>query len=350
MGTPQLDRIRLEASSYCQLRCPSCPTAIGTIDAAIGRGFLSSADFNRLLAENPSIREIELSNYGEIMLNPDLPAILESANSRGVVMRADNGVNLNSASDETLDAIVRYRLRSMTCSLDGASAETYKQYRVRGSFERVIGHVRQLNHLKARYQSPYPVLTWQFVVFGHNQHELPVARRMAHDLGMRFRAKLSWDPDFSPVTDERLVAQEAGATSRADFAERTGKEYMSDICHQLWNAPQINWDGRVLGCCRNFWGDFGGNAFRDGLDAAANSEGMAYARAMLLGKQPPREDVPCTTCAIYHSRQRSGNWVQARRIDALRIARAAYRNLHLDGILALYHRAERIANRGDRCQ
>jgi hypothetical protein len=345
MHSTRPDRIRLEASSYCQLRCPSCPTAIGKIDAVIGRGFLTSRDFDKLLADNPSVREIELSNYGEIMLNPDLPAILESAHSRGVVMRADNGVNLNSASDDALDAIVRYRLRSMTCSVDGASADTYRQYRVRGSFERVIAHVQRLNELKARYGSPYPVLTWQFVVFGHNEHELPVARRMARELGMRFRAKLSWDPDFSPIGDSRLVAEEAGAASRDDFAARTGSDYMSHICHQLWNAPQINWDGRVLGCCRNFWGDFGVNAFEEGVAAAANSEKMTYARRMLEGKQPPREDIPCATCEIYHTRQRTGKWVRTPVLGALRLARAAYRTLHLDGLLSLRHQLHHQAKR-----
>lgn len=343
MHTTRPDRIRLEASSYCQLRCPSCPTAIGTIDAAIGRGFLSCSDFENLLETNPLIREVELSNYGEILLNPELPSIVEAAHLRGVAMRADNGVNLNSAPEKTLDAIVKYRLRSMTCSIDGASSDTYKRYRVRGSFDRVIANVRRLNDLKARYNSRYPVLTWQFVVFGHNEHELPVARNMARELGMRFRPKLSWDSDFSPIRNRSFVEREAGAASRADFKASTGNDYMSGICHQLWNAPQINWDGRVLGCCRNFWGEFGGNAFQEGLTAVVNSERMNYARAMLQGKQPPREDIPCTTCEIYHARQQTGNWVQWPVVSALRMAKAAYRTLHVDGLLSRYRNAAKRA-------
>ena len=49
---------------------------------------------------------------------------------------------------------------------------------------------------------------------------------------------------------------------------------MQEICHQLWDAPQINWDGKILGCCRNFWGDFGGNAFTEGLFQSVNSGQM----------------------------------------------------------------------------
>ena len=35
--------VRLEASSHCQLRCPSCRTTDGSIDQAIGKGFGSNA-------------------------------------------------------------------------------------------------------------------------------------------------------------------------------------------------------------------------------------------------------------------------------------------------------------------
>jgi len=55
----------------------------------------------------------------------------------------------------------------------------------------------------------------------------------------------------------------------------------------------------VLGCGFNFWGDFGGNAFTDGLAAGVNSEKMRYAREMLSGRAPPRDDIPCATCEHY---------------------------------------------------
>ncbi len=84
---------------------------------------------------------------------------------------------------------------------------------------------------------------------------------------------------------------------------------MQDICHQLWDMPQINWDGKNLGCCRNFWGDFGGNAFTNGLEACLNSEKMSYARDMLLGLKEARDDIPCTTCNIYLSMKSEKKWL-----------------------------------------
>lgn len=304
--------IKLELSSACQLRCPSCPTASGDTDRAIGTGFVRAADFRALLEANPGIREIEISNYGEPFLNPDLAQILAEADARGVALRCDNGANLNNVRPEVLEAVVRHRLRSLRCSIDGASADTYATYRVGGDFERVLANIRAINAYKKKYATPLPELTWQFIAFGHNQHEIEAARALAASLGMAFFVKLSWDETFSPPVDAAALRRDGQLSdaSRADYKARTGADYMDALCHQLWDSPQVNWDGKLLGCCRNFWGDFGGNVLRDGLAAAFDGAGMRTARAMLRGVAPAQVDIPCTTCAIYLDRRAHGRWVE----------------------------------------
>ncbi len=305
--------IRLEAASHCQLRCPSCPTTSGAIDPAIGRGFLRAADFRALLERNPQVREVELSNYGEIFLNPELSEILRIAHERGIVLTAQNGVNLNTVREGVLEDLVRYRLHSVTCSIDGATPETYARYRVRGNLTAVLDNIRAINALKRRHRSPYPFLRWQLVVFGHNEHEIPAARRLAAELKMDFSPKLTWDDEFSPIRDREFVLRETGldAASRDEYRRRFGEDYAQSICRKLWAGPQINWDGKMLGCSRNFWGDFGANAFTEGLHAAVNSEPMRYARAMLTGRAPAREGIPCATCEIYLGMKADGTWLQA---------------------------------------
>ena len=75
-------------------------------------------------------------------------------------------------------------------------------------------------------------------------------------------------------------------------------------CTQLWTEPQVNWDGKVLGCCVNRWGDFG-NAFEEGLDAVLAGERYRYAQRMVVGLAPPRDDQPCLQCPVY-ARLREG--------------------------------------------
>jgi MoaA/NifB/PqqE/SkfB family radical SAM enzyme len=264
------------------------------------------------------LQEIELSNYGEVFLNPDLLRMFEHAAARNVVLHIGNGANFNYVRPDVLEGLVKYRVRTLRCSIDGATEETYQKYRVRGRLAKVLENLQALNVWKKTYQSALPQLTWQFVVFGHNQHEIQRAWRMAKALGMHFFLKLSWDPDFSPVDSEHLRQNGMSWTNREEYRQQTGVEYARSICHQLWQGPQINWDGRNLGCCYNYWGDFGGNAFRDGLEATFNHDRMVHARAMVQGRAEPRPDIPCTDCALYKSMRASRRWISDEELSDLR--------------------------------
>jgi hypothetical protein len=248
-----------------------------------------------------------------MFLHPDLPAILEIGWNRGVSMTANNGVHFNRVSDDVLTALVKYDFASMTVSIDGASDSTYRVYRIGGNFDQVVNNIKRLNDLKRQYQKPCPMLHWQFIAFGHNEHEIGQARKLARELDMTFSVKLAWG-DHSPVKNTDLVSRETGlgVASREAFRAERGADYLDNICLQLWHSPQINWDGKMLGCSRNFWGDFGANAFVDGYLPSVNSDRMIHARRMLLGRAPPREDIPCTTCDIYIDRAKSMRWVTPR--------------------------------------
>jgi MoaA/NifB/PqqE/SkfB family radical SAM enzyme len=294
--------VGLEVSSFCQLRCPSCPTTTRAIHPAVGSGFLKFEDFRKLVDLNPALERIEISNYGEVFLNPKLPDILEYAYNKGITITI-GGANLNHARKKTLEALVKYQVHTLTCSIDGASPETYRLYRVRGDFNAVMQNIQTINGFKRHYGWDLPRLVWQFIVFGHNEREISTARAMAAEYNMLFCTKLTWDDKFSPLNDKEFVRAQIGddAVTRDEFEKKYGQKYLRSICYQLWDSPQINWDGKVLGCCRNFWGDFGGNAFSEGLSKSINSDKMAYAREMLSGRRPPRDDIPCTNCEMYHA-------------------------------------------------
>ena len=107
-------------------------------------------DFRQILDDNPWIDEVELSNYGDVFLDPALVEILRTAYERKVRITLMNGVNLNRCTTEALEAIVKYDVRAMTCSIDGASRETYRRYRVRGDFDQVMANIDVINAHKKR--------------------------------------------------------------------------------------------------------------------------------------------------------------------------------------------------------
>ena len=298
-------KIGLDASTVCQLKCLGCLNAEGRIAQTLGSKFLKFEDFKKIVDSNPWIRSIELSNWGEIFLNRELLKIAEYAYKKKVVLNAGTGVNLNTVSEEMLEGLVKYQFSDITCSIDGASSGTYKMYRKGGDFKTVMANIRKINEFKAKYRSALPKLRWQFVVFGYNEHEIALAGQMARKFGMEFYVKLS-RVNFSPVKNIDLVRGLAGILSVKGIVEAT--ERCQSRCSQLWLRPQINSDGRVLGCCWNYWGDYG-NAFQEDLIGILNNEKMNYARAMLLGKKEERGDIPCAQCHHYKIMKTSNTWL-----------------------------------------
>ena len=131
---------------------------------------------------------------------------------------------------------------------------------------------------------------------------------------MEFCPKLTWDNSFSPLRNPEFVRKQVGigVTTRQEYEERNGKLYHGRTCAMGSGiSPQVNWDGKMLGCCVNYWGDFGGNVFRDGLLATINGDKMRYARDMLLGHRPPATISPARPAEL--SKHKSARFLAAAR-------------------------------------
>jgi hypothetical protein len=187
----------------------------------------------------------------------------------------------------------------------------YEKYRKGGDINKVLENIDKVNRLKLALNSPRPVLTWQFIVFGHNEHELPRAREMALERGMDFFPKMAWDSSYSPIRDPEFVKRETGweSVSRDEYMLNTNKMYSRKMCYQLWRKPRISWDGKVLGCCGSSKLYFGGNVFEHGVLDALNHEKIVHARRMLMGEEKLRDDIPCARCGQYRALESSGNWL-----------------------------------------
>jgi MoaA/NifB/PqqE/SkfB family radical SAM enzyme len=297
------DSVWLEACSMCQLSCPACSTGSGfNREHAVGWGYLKFKDFRNFIDKNPSIKCIQLSNYGEIFLNPELKDIIKYAFLKKIKLSATNGVNLNVAGNEVLECLVKYEVRSLLVSLDGATPETYRIYRRGGNFDAVIKNIKKINEYKKQYGKRYPELSWQFIIFGHNYREIGAAREMARKLNMGFRLKFNNTRDYSPIEDKaakRKIEEDAGVVFPGNAQRKYRANRIMYPCLQLWIEPQINWDGKLLGCCSNKWGDFG-NVFKSSLKECLKSEKYIYAKKMISGKAEAREDIPCSVCPNYH--------------------------------------------------
>ncbi|MBN1672367.1 MAG: radical SAM protein [Kiritimatiellae bacterium] len=293
-------RFLIDASTMCQLRCPVCPQSKGQLKT-LGIGFLKFVDFKAFVDDYPNIKHIELSNWGEMFLNPELIDIIAYAHEKDVAIEALNGVNFNTVTDEMIECLVKYKFRAIRVSIDGASQEVYSIYRRGGNFDTVIRNVRKLNDFKRQYGTAFPRLVWQFILFGHNQHELPIAREMARELNMEFCIRRNSMPGYSPVTEPGQTMSTTDSKTKTDGQASQvvyGEEGLS--CFQLWESPQINWDGRLLGCCMNVRTDYG-NVFTAGLRQCLSSEKYVRTKRVVLGELDATEDLPCFYCPCYRT-------------------------------------------------
>ncbi len=304
----------IEACSLCQLNCPAC--WMRTCEKYYKQqksgeffGWLKFEDFKNLVDDNPQIKSIELSHSGEIFLNPELDKIIEYAYKKNVDLTAIAGVNLNDLSEEMAEILVKYKFREIKVSIDGVTPETYEIYRVGGDYNRVVDNIKKINKYKKLYNSEFPKLIWQFIIFGHNEHEIELAKEKAKELRMDIVFKENLTPKYSPIKNLKRVNLLTGLNlnNEEKELEPTIRDYFYKsndswvFCKQLFEEPQISWDGTFLGCCINLKDGFGVNVFKEGLLKALNSRNIIYAKQMLSDHNiKPDKSVICSNCETYY--------------------------------------------------
>jgi len=109
------------------------------------------------------------------------------------------------------EAYVASGLDFLVLSIDGATQPVYEQYRKNGNLDLVYRNIRKLVEAKKRLAKQTPILCWQFLVFEHNQHEIPLAIELARELGVDMISicppfDVSWDvPSMKCVELDRRV-------------------------------------------------------------------------------------------------------------------------------------------------
>ena len=306
--------VRMEACNSCQLNCPACGTRAmekEIIEKGGGFGYLKFEDFKKFVDKHNFIKEIELSNNGEIFLNPELDDIIKYAYEKGIKLSASNGVNLNTVSEKTLENLVKYKFDNMMVSIDGATPDVYKIYRRGGDLDTVLNNVRIINKFKKQYNSEFPYLAWQFILFGHNEHEIDLAKERAKELDMEIIFAANFAPDYSPLKNVKMVEEKTGmrldeGTKLIEFQEIYKEDEMGNVndreiyCYQLADSPQINFNGDLLGCCVLEAENFQVNVFKEGLLNALNTEKVLKAKLMLSDfNTEPFKEIPCSNCGVY---------------------------------------------------
>jgi MoaA/NifB/PqqE/SkfB family radical SAM enzyme len=324
----------IDPSNVCQLACPGCVHSIRNEELKVfdwPKGTLSEDRFSALLKlYGPYAIGVYFCNYGEPLLNLNTPKLIRLAKAYllGTALSTSLSVHRFDAA-----AYVESGLDFMVLSIDGATQPVYERFRRNGELELVLSNVRKLVDAKRKLHKHTPVLSWNFLAFEHNAHEIPSAARMARRLGVDFFRVVNpfdvrWDdPEMRPADVKGGVRRlnwlsisnrpenwnpfpdnvDSGAIKH-EFENPWNQDAASNspptsghTCHWLYKNMIMDAGGRIMPCCGGprpesnlVFGTFDGK----GSDPF-NSERYRQARAWFSDGVPASAsgDAPhCTRC------------------------------------------------------
>jgi len=244
----------IDPGNICNLKCPLCPTGLG--ESGVKRGFLTFDLFKNIFDQlKDSLLVINLFNWGEPLLNKDLLKIIRYVKSEKSSILVNTSTNLNVRDNLLLDGLIKTCIDKIIVSCDGASQETYEKYRVGGNFDLVIENLRFLSAKNKEFGNKTNI-TWNFLVFKHNEHEVELARKLALSMHVNFatglmRTSLKDEilrPHKEAIEHDKSWIPDNPNYSAYDKINCTTKKVLN-TCRKPWDSIAINWNGLVFPCC-----------------------------------------------------------------------------------------------------
>jgi radical SAM protein with 4Fe4S-binding SPASM domain len=287
-------RYNIDPTNVCNLRCPVCPTGLGTLGRE--RGSMEFEDFKLIVDQIAKYAYVlELYNWGEPFLHPRIFDMIRYAHKCRISVRLSS--NLNYFDCEMAEKTVASGLDRIIIAVDGSTQEVYERYRKGGDLSNVLDNVSLLVEEKKRQNSAYPFILLRTLVHRHNEHQIDEIRQIAENLDVD---GFSTGGFFVDTTDpaqveEWLPAEEA--QSYYDYSADSLENVWN--CSDLWESMVINWDGGVAPCC---WlhrkeNDFD-NVFEKSVAEIWNNDAYIRSRSVFTrgGLQDGSEKTICTVC------------------------------------------------------
>ncbi|MBU1078211.1 MAG: radical SAM protein, partial [Spirochaetes bacterium] len=236
--------IVIELTNRCNLNCPYCLVGMQNEQESVAHSALNR-DFGSMDmsltekvikdAKDFGMREVMLTFQGEPLLHKnfiDFVKLVKKQGMRAIVF--SNGMLLNP---EFSRGIIKAGLDSIQFSVDGASEKTYQLNRVGGRFEKVYQNMKDLVHIANEEKSSIRI-AWQFIALRNNEHEIPLAQKLAEEIGVEFIVK-------------------SFAESIQKLAPRNPKyrrKLQLKPCTDIYRMLCVYWNGDIVPCCYDISG------------------------------------------------------------------------------------------------
>lgn len=238
--------ISIEPTTSCNLRCPQCPSGLRSFTRPTG---MLSKDLNKKIINELSKTLTYITYYfqGEPYLNRDFTDMVSYAKDHNIY--TSTSTNGHYLSEANCKATIESGLDRLIISMDGITQETYKEYRVGGDLQKVFDGTKRLSQMKKEMNSKTPYIIWQFIVFKHNEDQIPRLKELAKELGVnKLALKTAQVYDFEGG-HELIPDNDKYSRYAKDGESLKIKNKLLNHCWRMWQSCVITWDGKIAPCC-----------------------------------------------------------------------------------------------------
>ena len=261
-------RLWIEPTSYCNLKCASCPNQF--IEKR-HHGFMDLQLFSSIIyqASDLGIFDVRLFLRGEPLLHKDITEMVRICKANGIFTEIHTNAML--LTPEISKNLIKAGIDLISFSIDGMNRHYYSKYRIGGNLEKVISNTIDFLKLKKMYSRKKPWVKIQLIRYhkdvGSGQEEIRHASK--HFRGM-------------PVDEIVLIDAHGWGGKFQSNTDTVNKK----ICGDVYHALSIYWDGTVVPCCLDFFNEYElGNLFEESLHNIWHGSRMKDLRGALLSEK-----------------------------------------------------------------
>jgi len=238
--------LSIEPTSLCNLKCPQCPTGLGTLNRQ--DGYMDMQTYRSIVDElGDYLTTIQFFFQGEPFMHKNLPEMISYAKSKNIyTLTSTNGHYL---SEKSVNAILDSGLDTIVVGLDGVSPEVYKFYRRNGKFDLVVQGIKRLISERNKRGLKHPKTVLQFIVFKSNENQVDDVKKFGKELNFdkvviktaQIYPESNID-DFLPEDPTLTRYKKENGTIRVNGS-------IPNHCKRVWTQAVFTWDGVLASCC-----------------------------------------------------------------------------------------------------
>jgi radical SAM protein with 4Fe4S-binding SPASM domain len=239
--------VSIEPTTNCNLGCPECPSGLRSFTRPTGNLDLN---FYKKTVDELADKLIYLYFYfqGEPYLHPKFLELVKYASQKKIY--TVTSTNAHFLTERKAKETVESGLDRILISIDGTTQETYEQYRVGGSLEKVIEGTKNLVKVKRELKSNTPHIVFQFLVVKPNEHQIADVKLLAKEIGVdEVKLKTAQVYDFENGNELIPTIDQYSRYKKQANGKYKIKNKLHNHCWKLWHSTVITWDGKVVPCC-----------------------------------------------------------------------------------------------------